>query len=66
VEAFQLRPTELVVSEVTARPVGTLGTTIEVALDGGSGEVTDPPLGNGLGNAVTVTEFVVVTIVLLV
>jgi hypothetical protein len=65
VEAFQLRPTELVVSEVTARPVGTLGTTIEVALDGS--EVTGaPPVGYGAGNAVTVTVFVVVAIVLLV
>jgi hypothetical protein len=60
--ALQLRPTELVVSEVVARLVGM---PIEVALDGA--EVTGaPPVGYGLGNAVTVTVFIVVVVTRLV
>jgi hypothetical protein len=53
------------VSDVATRPVGTLGTTTAFALDGN--EVTGaPPVGYGLGNAVTVMEFVVVVITLFV
>ena len=61
-EGSQLRPTELALSDVTARPVGTLGIGTAVALDGN--EVTGAPEGYGLGNAVTVTVLVVVCVTL--
>jgi hypothetical protein len=52
----------LALSDVTARPVGTLGIGTAVALDGN--EVTGAPEGYGLGNAVTVTVLVVVCVTL--